>query len=81
MVDPAQLAAMQQKTRNIKALIRVDYPAQNLTLSLTTDDPEGAQMVPQILEQFSKQLATQLSSFMAMEGKIVEKHGEEEKPK
>lgn len=72
MVDPAQLAAMQQKTRNVKALIRVDYPEKSLTLTLSTEDPEGVPMIPQILEQFSKQLATQLSSFMAMEGKIVE---------
>lgn len=77
MVDPAQLAAMQQRTRNITPLIRVDYKAQTLTLSLTTEDPEGAQMIPQILGQFAQQLATQLDSFMAMKGKIVE-HGKEE---
>lgn len=77
MIDPTQLAAMQQKTRNIKALIKVDYPAKTLTLSLVTDDPEGIPMIPQILEQFSQQLATQLSSFMAMEGRIVE-HGKAE---
>jgi len=76
MINPEQLQAIQQKTHNIKALIKVDYPGRSLTLFLDTDDPEGMPMIPQILEQFSQQLATQLSSFMGMQGKIVE-HGKE----
>jgi len=76
MIDPRQLAVMQQRTHNIKALIKVDYLENAMTLILSTDDPEGASVIPQILEQFSQQLATQLSSFMAMEGKIIE-HGKE----
>jgi len=76
MIDPAQLAAMQQKTRNIKAVIRVDYPDKSLKLSLSTDDPEGVPMIPNILGQFAQQLATQLYSFMLVEGKLVE-HGKE----
>lgn len=76
MIDPQQLAAMQAKTKSIKAVIRIDYPDKSLKLSLNTDDPEGVPMIPQILTQFAQQLATQLYSFMMIEGRLVE-HGKE----
>lgn len=72
-VDPAQLARMQQVSKNVSGKILINYPAGTVTLTLTTADPEAAKIVPGLLEQFGTALSTQLGAFFAITGEIVEK--------
>lgn len=71
-VDPAQLAAMQNTTRHIKGIIRIDYKTNKIEVSLNSELPEASDLIPQLLSQLSEQLAVQLASFMKIEGEIVE---------
>lgn len=72
-VDPAQLAKIQQVSKNVSGKILIDYPKGTVTLTLSTADPEAAKIVPGLLEQFGTALATQLNAFFAISGEIEEK--------
>lgn len=71
-VDPRQLAQVQAVSKDIKAVIRVNYMENVMQLSLSSETSEGQAFIPQLLEQFSNALAQQLSSFFAIQGEIVE---------
>lgn len=79
-VDPQKLAAMQSVSKFIKALVRIDYKESSLSIILSSDVPEAAALIPQLLEQFSGALAQQLASFFAIEGEIVEVNKPDAKP-
>jgi len=72
-VDPAQMAKMQEVSQFIKATVTIGYKENSLHILFSTDNPEAIALIPQLLEQFSNALATQLSSFFAIKGEIIEK--------
>ncbi len=71
-VDPAQMAEVQKVSKHILGKIKVDYAANTVTIGLSSDITEAAGIIPNILSQFAGALATQLSSFFAIRGEIVE---------
>lgn len=71
-LDPTKLAQMQAVSKNIKARIEIDYTTNVTTLAFTTDDPAAAALIPNLMEQFSGALATQLSTFFSITGELVE---------
>jgi len=72
-VDPRQLAEAHRIGRNIKAVITIDYTEQKSTLEMSSDIPEAAALIPNMLSQFAEGLATQLQAFFAIRGEIIEK--------
>ena len=71
-VDPEKMMAMQRVSQFINSVIRVDYKAKTVTVSMASDHSEAAALIPGLLDQFSTALATQLSSIFAIKGEIVE---------
>lgn len=71
-VDPQQLAAMQEVSQHITAEIRIEYKTKSVKITMASEDPAGVELIPQLLNQFAGALATQLSSFFAIKGEIVE---------
>jgi len=71
-IDPKQLAQFQELSKNITAKITVNYPEGSVLLILSTQDPKASQLIPKLLEQFAQGLAVQMSSFMAIQGEIIE---------
>ena len=45
-----QLAKMQQFTKNVKYIVHTDDSENRVEVSLKTDDPKAAQLLPQIRE-------------------------------
>lgn len=76
-IDPQKLAEVQQVSKDVKAVIRVDYKEQTVQLFFSADTADAQVLVPQLLEQFSGALAQQLSSFFAIQGEIIEVGKEE----
>jgi len=72
-LDPAQLAKMQEVSKNVVGKIVVDYPNNTIAVSFSTQTPEAAKIIPGLLEQFSTALASQLGAFFAIQGEIEEK--------
>ena len=71
-LDPKQVAAMQEVSKFIKAIVRVDYNENMMQITFSSDMPSAQAILPNLLDQFSNALATQLSSFFAIKGEIVE---------
>ncbi len=71
-LDPKQMAAMQEVSKFIKGVIRVNYNDNTMQIAFTSDMPNAAALIPNLLDQFSTALATQLSSFFAIKGEIIE---------
>jgi len=71
-LDPKQMAAMQEVSKFIKGVIRVDYNDNTMQVAFSSDMQNAAALIPNLLEQFSTALATQLSSFFAIKGEIIE---------
>lgn len=71
-VDPAKMAAMQEVSKHITALIRVDYKEQTVNVCLSTSNEEANTIIPNLLSQFANSLAQQFSTMFAMKGEIVE---------
>lgn len=71
-IDPRQLAAVQEVSKDIKAVIRADYKENTVQFSLSSEAPEAQALIPNLLEQFTSALAQQLSSMFAIKGEIVE---------
>lgn len=72
-IDPTKLAQTQAVTKNIAGVIVVDYAKKLVELRFSTTDPAAAQVLPGLMEQFSRALAQQLNTFFAIQGKIIEK--------
>lgn len=75
MIDPQQLAALQAKTKSIKAEITLDHPKRSLSLMLSPSTPEDEVAIQQVLSQLSQQMAIQLDSFLGIKGKMREISG------
>ncbi len=71
-LDPKQMAAMQEVSKFIKGVIRVDYNDNTMQVAFSSEMPNAAALIPNLLDQFSTALATQLSSFFAIKGEIIE---------
>lgn len=71
-VDPKQMAAMQEVSKFIKGVIRVNYNDNTMQVAFTSEMPNAQALIPNLLDQFSTALAQQLSSFFAIEGEIIE---------
>jgi len=72
MVDPQKMAAMQAVSQHIKGVIRIDYKDNSIHVTMTSEHPEAAALVPELISQLGTALAQQLSSFFAIKGEIVE---------
>jgi len=71
-VDPKQMAAMQEVSKFIRGVVRVDYTNNTLVVAFSSDMPNAAALIPNLLDQFSTALTQQLSSFFAIQGEIIE---------
>lgn len=71
-IDPQQLQRVQSVSKNIKGSIRIDYKENTVLLEFKTDVDGAKQMIPNMMSQFADSLATQLSSFFAIQGEIIE---------
>jgi len=74
MINPKDLAMIQGVTQNIKGKIEIDYNKNSLELFLETGDPKAQAAIPGMLSQLADQFATQLFSFMRIQGEIIEKN-------
>lgn len=72
MIDPQKLADMQKVTRHISGIVRVDYAANTIMVSLSSPVPEAAAVIPSLLSQFADSLAQQFSTYLAIKGQIIE---------
>ena len=71
-IDPQKLQQMQQVSQHIKARIAINYKTNSATIELFSENPQAVQLLPELLSQFAGGLATQLNSFFAIKGEIVE---------
>ncbi len=71
-VDPKQMAAMQEVSKFIKGTIRVNYNDNTMQVAFSSEMPNAAALIPNLLDQFSTALAQQLSSFFSIQGEIIE---------
>jgi len=71
-VDPAKMAEMQKISQHINGVIRVDYEAKMVTLTLSSVVPEASALLPELVGQLGGALAQQLSAFFAIKGEIIE---------
>ncbi len=71
-LDPKQMAAMQEVSKFIKGVIRVNYNDNTIQIAFSSDTPSAQALIPNLMDQFTTALTTQLSSFFAIEGEIVE---------
>ncbi len=62
---------MQQFTKKIRYVVHTDGASNSLEVKLESDDPEAAQLIPQILEGLLKSTANGLYQMFGMEGKRV----------
>jgi len=71
-IDPAQMAGMQKVSGLITAKIVIDHKEPSVKLTMSSDNPQAAELIPKLINQFADALAMQLSSFFAIRGKITE---------
>jgi len=78
-INPEQLKKVQAVSQHVSGIIRIDYGQDTVSLNLSASTPEAQQMIPALMDQFASSLATQLSAFFAIKGKIVKagKSGQE----
>ena len=72
MVDPQKLMETQKVSQHVKAVIRVDYDTQIVAVGLSSEVPEGAAIIPELLDSFATSLAQQFSTMFAIKGEIIE---------
>ena len=66
-----QLAKMQQFTKNIKYVIHTEDGENRVEVTLKTEDPEAAKLLPQIQEGIVTSMTQMLYQMFAMEGERV----------
>jgi len=71
-IDPAKVAEMQKISQYIDGVIRIDYSAKTVALTLSSVNPEASDILPELLSQLGGALATQLQAFFAIKGEIIE---------
>ncbi len=73
-LNPEQLAAVQAVSHHIKGKITIDYEESSVNVALTSENEEAKALLPNLISQLAEALAIQLTSYFAIEGKIVEKN-------
>lgn len=71
-VDPAKLAEVQQVSRHVKAEIVADYNENTVSIKLSSENPQAALIVPDLVRQFAEGLATQLKTYFDIKGELIE---------
>ena len=71
-IDPQKLARVQAVSQFIEAKVTVDFNKGSVLLELSSDNPAAVALIPEVMSQFSSALATQLHSYFAIEGEILE---------
>lgn len=80
MIDPMalatpqqreQMAKMQQFTQKIKYVVHTEDKENRVEVSLKTDDPEAAQLLPQIREGIVESVTQMLYQMFAMTGERI----------
>jgi len=66
-----QIAKMQVFSKNIKYIIHTDDNENRLEVSLKTDDPQAAQLLPQIREGIVDSVTQMLYQMFAMTGERI----------
>ncbi len=66
-----QLARMQQLTRNIQYVIHTEDSDNRVEVTLKTDDPQAAELIPQIREGIVDSVTQMLYQMFAMTGERV----------
>lgn len=71
-LDPAKMAVMQDISKHINGVIKIDYEAKSVTLLLSSSDPAASEIIPDLVDQLGGALAQQLTAFFAIKGEIIE---------
>ena len=66
-----QLAKMQVHTQKVKYIIHTDDNENRVEVTLKTDDPEAAKLLPQLREGLVTGMTQMLYQFFAMNGERV----------
>lgn len=66
-----QIAKMQVFSKNIKYIIHTDDNENRVEVSLKTDDPQAAQLLPQIREGIVDSVTQMLYQMFAMTGERI----------
>jgi len=66
-----QLAKAQQFTKHIKYIVHTEDSQNRLEFTLKTDDPQAAQLIPQLQEGIVASVTQMLYTLYAMEGERV----------
>ena len=66
-----KLAQMQQVTKNIRYVVHTDDAANRVEITLQTDDPVAAQLIPQIREGIVDSATQMLYQMFAMAGERI----------
>ena len=66
-----QIAKMQVFSKNIKYIIHTDDNESRVEVSLKTDDPQAAQLLPQIREGIVDSVTQMLYQMFAMTGERI----------
>ena len=72
MIDPALLKKAQTIGQHISGKIVVNYDDNTVTLDLAATTPESRAMLPTFIDKLAESMASQLGSFFAIKGEIVE---------
>lgn len=67
----AELLKMQQFTKNVKYIVHTDDSENRVEVSLKTDDPQAAELLPQIREGIVSSVTQMLYTMFAMQGDRV----------
>jgi len=66
-----QLASMQQLTRNIQYVVHTEDSENRVEVTLKTEDPQAAELIPQIREGIVDSVTQMLYQMFAMTGERV----------
>ena len=71
-LDKGKVAKVQEVGSKISGKITVDHLNDILTLEMDSEDPQAKLMIKNILSQFADQMASLLTMFFGIKGKIVD---------
>jgi hypothetical protein len=71
-LDKEGVAKVQAVGSQISGRITVDHLNDILTLEMSSDDPQAKLMIKNILPQFADQMASMLTMFFSIKGRIVD---------
>jgi len=75
-LDPQKMGQIQAVSKDIKGVIKVDKKAGTILLTLSSETTGGMEFIPNLVTQLSQALATQLTAFFSIQGRIIEVESE-----